>query len=139
MDKNDYINILKNTDLRPKRIKLKEREEHILMEQVDKREELLKEIFVETAEVENLKPGPIRDMQILRLSIIAEYDATNLYEKFAELVVDENIRKILLDVAKEEKTHIGEFEALLERLDLEHEPEQIAGEDEVEDLVGEKK
>ncbi|MDZ4383205.1 MAG: ferritin family protein, partial [Thermodesulfovibrionia bacterium] len=61
--------------------------------------------------------------EILRAGIIAELDAINLYEQMAALTTNENIRKILLDVAKEEKTHVGEFQALLLREDKEQERE----------------
>ena len=46
------------------------------------------------------------DREILKAGIIAELDAINLYEQMAALTVNENIRKILLDIAKEEKTHV---------------------------------
>ena len=82
------------------------------------------------------KKSPIsskrKDMEILRTAIIAEYDAVNLYEQMSEAVTDKNIKKVLLDVANEEKVHIGEFEALLERIDIEHEPNEDKGEKEVE-------
>lgn len=137
MDKNDYLDTLKQTDLRPGKIKLKERKEEILMEEKesDYEPQFLSELFVQTSEIENIPPGLVRDMQILRLSIIAELDATNLYEKFAELTENENIKKVLLDVANEEKEHIGEFEYLLESIDLDHEERETAGEKEAEELV----
>ena len=59
--------------------------------------------------------------EILRAGIIAELDAINLYEQMAALTTNENIRKILMDIAKEEKTHVGEFQALLLREDKEQE------------------
>lgn len=74
--------------------------------------------------------------EILRASIIAELDAINLYEQMASLTTDENIRKILLDVAREEKTHVGEFQTLLLNLDKEQEQELKAGKDEVLKLTG---
>ena len=43
------------------------------------------------------------DSEILRAGIIAELDAINLYEQMAAIAQDEGIRKILLDIAKEEK------------------------------------
>lgn len=43
----------------------------------------------------------------------AELDAISLYEQLAALTKDRQIKKTLLDIAKEEKTHVGEFEALL--------------------------
>lgn len=63
------------------------------------------------------------DKEILRAGIIAELDAINLYEQMAALAVDENIKRILLDIAKEEKTHVGEFQALLLIHDKEQEKE----------------
>jgi len=78
------------------------------------------------------------DKQILRLAIIAELDAINLYEQLANMTEDENIRTILLDVAKEEKTHVGEFMALLLKLDEEQAEELEAGKEEVEELLEEE-
>ena len=53
------------------------------------------------------------DKEILRTGIIAELDAINLYEQMAAMTKDNDIKKILLDIAKEEKTHVGEFFTLL--------------------------
>jgi rubrerythrin len=61
------------------------------------------------------------DNEILRVGILAELDAINLYEQMAAMTSDKDIKKILLDIAKEEKTHVGEFQALL----LERDPEQV--------------
>lgn len=72
------------------------------------------------------------DREILRAGIIAEIDAINLYEQMAALTKDDNIRRVLMDVAKEEKTHIGEFQALLLRLDTQQKEELEAGSKEVE-------
>jgi rubrerythrin len=49
------------------------------------------------------------DKEILRAGIIAELDAINLYEQMAAMTGREDIRKILLDIAKEEKTHVESF------------------------------
>lgn len=76
------------------------------------------------------------DKEILRAGIIAELDAINLYEQMAAITTDENIRKILLDIAKEEKTHVGEFQTLLLRLDKEQEKELEHGKEEVEEITG---
>lgn len=74
------------------------------------------------------------DKEILRAGIIAELDAINLYEQMAALAVDENVKRILLDIAKEEKTHVGEFQALLLMHDKEQEKELEKGKKEVEEL-----
>jgi len=76
------------------------------------------------------------DREILRAGIIAELDAINLYEQMAAMTGNENIKKILLDIAKEEKTHVGEFQALLLREDREQVKELEEGKKEVEELTG---
>ena len=76
------------------------------------------------------------DKEILRAGIIAELDAINLYEQMAALTKNENIRKILLDIAKEEKTHVGEFQALLLKEDPQQEKELEEGREEVSELTG---
>ncbi|MCC6048004.1 MAG: rubrerythrin [Thermodesulfobacterium sp.] len=78
------------------------------------------------------------DKQILRLALMAELDAINLYEQLANMTEDENIRTVLLDVAREEKTHVGEFMALLLKLDEEQVEELEAGKEEVEELLEEE-
>jgi rubrerythrin len=77
------------------------------------------------------------DKEILRAGIIAELDAINLYEQMASLTKSEAIKANLLDVAKEEKTHVGEFQALLLQVDTEQADELEHGKREVEELAGE--
>gem|GEM_PF-122722 len=74
------------------------------------------------------------DKEILRAAIIAELDAVNLYEQMANLTKDANIKAVLMDVAKEEKTHIGEFQALLLKFDPQQKKELDAGAEEVEEI-----
>lgn len=76
------------------------------------------------------------DREILRAAIIAELDAINLYEQMAALVKDDDIKKVLLDVAGEEKEHVGEFTTLLLRADAEQVKELEEGKKEVEELIG---
>lgn len=76
--------------------------------------------------------------EILRAAIIAELDAVNLYEQMAALTDDPDIRKVLLDIAKEEKTHVGEFQTMLLRIDEEQVRELEHGKEEVEELTGKK-
>lgn len=75
------------------------------------------------------------DKEIVRAAMIAELDAIDLHEQMAVLAKDERIKKVLLEVAREEKTHTGGFQALLLRLDGEHEKELEAGKKEVEELI----
>jgi len=76
------------------------------------------------------------DKEILRAAIIAELDAVNLYEQLASMTKNDKLKTILLDIAKEEKTHVGEFQAMLLRLDTQQKEELAHGEEEVEELVG---
>jgi len=76
------------------------------------------------------------DREILRIGMIAELDAVSLYEQLAAMTENENIKKVLLDVAKEEKTHVGEFQALLLQIDKEQVKELEEGKEEVEELTG---
>jgi rubrerythrin len=76
------------------------------------------------------------DREILRAGMIAELDAINFYEQMAALTQSLELRTILLDIAKEEKTHLGEFQALLLRKDREQKEELKEGEKEVEELLG---
>lgn len=75
------------------------------------------------------------DKEILRLGMIAELDAVNLYEQLAAKTKNQKIRTILLDIAKEEKTHVGEFQTLLLELDKEQAEELRKGEKEVNELA----
>lgn len=74
------------------------------------------------------------DQEILRLGMIAELDAVSLYEQLAAETEEPIIKKLLIDIAKEEKTHIGEFQAMLLKLDSEQVRELEAGRKEVEEL-----
>ena len=77
-----------------------------------------------------------RDKEILRAGVIAELDAISLYEQLAAMTKNNDIKKILLDIAKEEKTHVGEFLTLLLRKDKEQKVEMEEGKKEVEELTG---
>jgi len=76
------------------------------------------------------------NMEILRFAIIAELDAINLYEQMAAQTNDVNLKKILLDVAGEEKTHVGEFQAMLLKIDKEQVKELDKGKKEVKEITG---
>lgn len=74
--------------------------------------------------------------EILRLGMIAELDTVSLYEQLAAMTDDAIIKKVLMDIAQEEKTHIGEFEALLLEKDPQQAKELEKGREEVEELKG---
>ena len=76
-----------------------------------------------------------RDREILRVGMIAELDAVNLYEQLAAMAEREEVKAVLRDIAKEEKTHMGEFQALLLRQDKEQVEELEKGKKEVDELL----
>ena len=75
------------------------------------------------------------NQEILRAAIIAELDAINLYEQMANLATGKDLKIIFLEVAREEKTHVGEFQALLLQKDKEQQSELEKGREEVDDLL----
>jgi len=87
-------------------------------------------------DIESIKKEGV-DREILRAAIIAELDAINLYEQMADMTQSKNIRKLLLDVAREEKTHVGEFQTLLLRKDPQQRNELEEGKKEVKELLDE--
>lgn len=75
------------------------------------------------------------DKEILRAGVIAELDAINLYEQMAAMTENKDIKKVLLDIAREEKEHVGEFQTLLLKDDEEQLEALEEGRKEVEDLT----
>jgi len=75
------------------------------------------------------------DKEILRAGMIAELDAVSFYEQMASMTDNENLKRVLLDIAKEEKTHIGEFEAFLLKLDAEQVAENEKAKKEIAELT----
>lgn len=61
-----------------------------------------------------LTPGEL--IRAIRLDIAAEEEAVHLYMAQAEATDDALARKVLIDVANEERQHVGEFSRLLELL-----------------------
>lgn len=60
------------------------------------------------------------DKEILRSAMIAELDAINLYEEMAALTDEDGLKKILKDVAIEEKIHVAMFQTVLMEVDNEY-------------------
>ena len=85
-------------------------------------------------DVAQRKLGKSGVAQALRLAIIGELDAINLYLQLAEAVDDESVRKVLEDIAEEEKVHVGELLELLKRFDEEQARALEEGREEVEEL-----
>ena len=80
--------------------------------------------------LKRVKEGEI-DKEILRAGMIAELDAVNFYEQMAAMTENPKIKAVLFDIAREEKTHIAEFETLLWDIDTEQVEENKKGRKEV--------
>jgi len=76
------------------------------------------------------------NQEILRAAIIAELDAINFYEQMAALATDPDIKNVLLDIAREEKTHVGEFQTMLLRFDAEQVKEMEHAKKEISEITG---
>jgi rubrerythrin len=74
-------------------------------------------------------------IRAIRLDIAAEHEAIHLYTSHAEAIDDPVARKVLLDIANEERVHIGEFERLLEILTGDEQEFRAEGRDEVDEMV----
>lgn len=85
-------------------------------------------------DISKVKPEDI-NKEILRVAIIAELDAVNLYEQMAALTENKEVKEVLLDIAKEEKTHVGEFQTLLLREDEQQVQEMEKGRLEVDEMT----
>lgn len=73
----------------------------------------------------------------IRLTLAAEEDATSLYEAIADATDNELVKKVMQDVADEERVHVGEFQRLLGIL-LPDEDELLAeGVEEVDEMAAE--
>ena len=78
-------------------------------------------------------------VRAVRFMIAAEYEAIQLYQQTAESTDDKLAKKVLIDIANEEKEHAGEFLRLLRELDPEEEKFYKEGYDEVEEMIAELK
>ncbi|EKE02421.1 MAG: hypothetical protein ACD_20C00391G0015 [uncultured bacterium] len=76
-------------------------------------------------------------MRAIRFSIAAEYEAVQIYMQIAESIDDELAKKVLIDVANEEKEHAGEFMRVLRELNPEEFEFYKNGEEEVEEMMKE--
>jgi len=73
-------------------------------------------------------------IRAIRYSIAAEYEAIQLYMQLAESTDNEKAKAVLVDVADEEREHVGEFLRVLRELAPDEEQYYQQGAEEVEAL-----
>lgn len=83
------------------------------------------------------KDGPLSEVELiqcLRQGLAAEEEATHFYTLLAERADNEKVKEVLLDIAREEQVHIGEFQQLIEGLDAEEKEAVEEGREEVAEM-----
>ncbi|HCZ07102.1 MAG: hypothetical protein PWP37_99 [Thermotogota bacterium] len=74
-------------------------------------------------------------IRAIRLNIAAEHEAVHLYMAHAEATDHPLAKKVLIDIANEERVHIGEFTKLLEILTKDEARYMAEGAKEVEEMM----
>ncbi|MDR1689164.1 MAG: ubiquinone biosynthesis protein COQ7 [Clostridiales bacterium] len=77
-------------------------------------------------------------LQVIRLDIAGELEAIYLYEAHARASDDKFASKVFLDIANEEKVHVGELLTLMNYLDPANADKLSEGNTEVNNLLGSK-
>ena len=89
--------------------------------------------FSGTVPSENLTHEEL--IRAIRLNIAAEHEAIHLYMAHAEVTDHPLVKKVLIDIANEERVHIGEFEYLLQLLTGDEDTWVKEGHTEVEEIA----
>jgi rubrerythrin len=74
-------------------------------------------------------------IRAIRYNIAAEYEAIQLYMQLAESTDNEKAKAVLVDIANEEREHVGEFLRLLKELEPDEEKYYQEGAEEVEEML----
>jgi rubrerythrin len=76
-------------------------------------------------------------IRAIRLNVAAEHEAIHLYMAHAEATDHPLAKKVLIDVANEEREHVGEFTRLLEILTGDEHEWTDHGKEEVDEIADE--
>lgn len=76
-------------------------------------------------------------IRAIRFMVAAEYEAVQLYMQLAESTDNELAKKVLVDIADEERVHAGEFLRLLHQLAPDEKKFYDEGTEEVEEMINE--
>jgi len=74
-------------------------------------------------------------IRAIRFMVAAEYEAVQLYMQLAESTDNKLAKKVLVDIADEERVHAGEFLALLKQLAPDEEKFYEEGTEEVQEMI----
>lgn len=76
-------------------------------------------------------------IRAIRLNVAAEHEAIHLYRAHADATDHPLAKKVLIDIANEEREHVGEFNRLLEILTGDEAEWLAEGREEVDEMVAE--
>ena len=76
-------------------------------------------------------------IRAIRLNIAAEHEAVHLYMSHADATDHPLAKEVLIDIANEERVHIGEFERLIEILSGDEAEFKAEGREEVDEMIAE--
>lgn len=86
-------------------------------------------------------PEPkMKDIELVRavkFAIVSEFEAIQIYQEIAEATNNVGAKRVLLDIAKEEKVHVGELRELLKALSPVDEEDYEEGAKEAQELMEE--
>jgi len=74
-------------------------------------------------------------IRAIRLNVAAEHEAIHLYMAHADATDHPLARKVLIDIANEEREHVGEFNRLLEILTGDEDKYLAEGREEVDEMA----
>jgi rubrerythrin len=84
---------------------------------------------------------PLSDSELvrtLRMSLAAEHEAVHLYMAQADATTNKLAKKVLKEIADEERVHAGEFMRLIAILTGDEDTLLAKGKSEVDEIAGEK-
>ncbi len=76
-------------------------------------------------------------IRAIRLDVAAEHEAIHLYMAQADVTDDPLAKEVLIDIANEEREHVGEFNRLLEILTGDEAQWLAEGREEVDEMAAE--
>ncbi len=76
-------------------------------------------------------------IRAIRLNVAAEHEAIHLYMAHADATDDPLAKEVLIDIANEEREHVGEFNRLLEILTGDEAKWLAEGREEVDEMAAE--
>lgn len=76
-------------------------------------------------------------IRAIRFSIASEFEAIQLYEQLRDSIENTDAKKLLDEVAHDERVHVGNFQYLLEKLSPDDKEDIIEGFEEAKEIIEE--